>query len=160
MAFRTEFVAEHYRGDLCDVGIGCGAFIQRRGQKPHRTLGYDVNPAGIKWLIEQNLFTDPYLVPFRAITLFDVLEHISNFLPLLENVGEWVFITVPIFECEDHALASKHFRPDEHYWYFTESGLCDAMKLCGFGLVSLSDMEKNIGREDVRTYAFRRCDTP
>src|SRR5262249_14387684 len=47
MDARANFVARHYRGLLCDVGIGSGAFITRRGSQ---TFGWDVNPAGLRWL--------------------------------------------------------------------------------------------------------------
>jgi hypothetical protein len=53
-------------------------------------------------------------------------------------------------------LRSKHFRPTEHCWYFTRPGLVFAMKLCGFVLVSESNIETELGREDIGTFAFRR----
>src|SRR5215467_14106475 len=33
MDARVAFVARHYQDNLCDVGIGSGAFIERRGPK-------------------------------------------------------------------------------------------------------------------------------
>jgi hypothetical protein len=53
-------------------------------------------------------------------------------------------------------LRSKHFRPQEHIWYFTREGLVNAMKACGFSLVAESDFETELGREDIGTFAFRR----
>jgi hypothetical protein len=75
---------------------------------------------------------------------------------LLANVREWVFVSLPIFRDAEHALRSKHFKPDEHCWYFTRNGLVFAMQTCGFALVSESNVETDLGREDIGTFAFRR----
>jgi hypothetical protein len=155
MQARCDFVERHYRGKLIDVGIGSGAFIELRRQHDP-TCGYDINPAGLRWLRERKLLADPYHVPFGSMTLWDVLEHIHEFPRLLQNVRRWLFVSLPIFRDAEHALRSKHFRPDEHYWYFTRDGLVFAMKLCGFGLVSESRVETELGREDIGTFAFRR----
>jgi hypothetical protein len=156
MRARCNFVEQHYRGPLIDVGIGCGAFVELRNSRGRMTYGYDVNPAGIKWLLARKLMINPYRITFDAITLWDVLEHISDFQGLLNNVASWVFVSMPIFYSVEHALCSKHFRTDEHYWYFTRDGLIHAMRVCGFELISASNIETELGREDIGTFAFRR----
>jgi len=155
MMARCDFVDWHYQGTLVDVGIGSGAFIERRSAQ-RTTWGYDVNPAGVKWLEERKLFVDPYRTPFDAMTLWDVLEHIPYYPPLLANVRKWLFVSLPIFRDAEHVLRSKHFRPTEHCFYFTQPGLVYAMKLCGFALVSESNIETELGREDIGTFAFKR----
>jgi Methyltransferase domain len=156
MQARFNFVEQHYRGTLIDVGIGSGAFIEQRRARRRTTYGYDVNPAGIAWLEERSLFVDPHMVSFDAATLWDVLEHLPDFQSLLANVSEWLFLSLPIFRDAEHALRSKHFKPDEHCWYFTRDGLVAAMKMCGFALVSESAIETDLGREDIGTFAFKR----
>jgi hypothetical protein len=156
MNARFNFVERHYRGTLIDVGIGSGAFIELRCARRRTTYGHDVNPAGIAWLDERKLLVDPHLVSFDAVTLWDVLEHIPDFQSLLANVKEWVFTSLPIFRDAEHVLRSKHFKPDEHCWYFSRDGLVFAMKQCGFVLVSESKVETDLGREDIGTFAFRR----
>ena len=69
---------------------------------------------------------------------------------------EWLFMSLPVFNDVDHVLRSKHFKPDEHFWYFTRDGLVAAMLMCGFKLVAESDVESELGREDIGTFAFRR----
>src|SRR5262245_48915026 len=103
MQARFNFVEQHYRGTLIDVGIGSGAFIELRQGRRRQTYGYDVNPAGIEWLEERKLFVDPHLVAFDAITFWDVLEHIPDFQSLLANVNDWVFLSLPIFRDAEHA---------------------------------------------------------
>jgi hypothetical protein len=156
MKARVEFVDQHYRGPLVDIGIGSGAFIERWQAEGRTAYGYDVNPAGIKWLEERKLRIDPYRVSVPAMSLWDVLEHIPNYQPLLERVREWLFLSLPIFRDAEHVLRSKHFRPTEHCWYWTQPGLVLAMKLCGFELVTESMLETDLGREDIGTFAFQR----
>jgi hypothetical protein len=156
MQARFNFVEQYHRGTLIDVGIGSGAFIEQRQRRRRSTYGYDVNPAGIAWLQERSLLVDPYLVSFDAMTLWDVLEHIPDFSTLLANVREWLFLSLPIFRDAEHALRSKHFRPDEHCWYFTREGLLQVMKMCGFAMVAENEMETALGREDIGTFAFKR----
>lgn len=156
MRGRCGFVERHFRGTLIDVGIGSGAFIEARKLSRRTTYGYDINPAALKWLDERMLLVDPYLIPFDAMTLWDVLEHIEDFQSLLAHCREWLFLSLPIFRDAEHALRSKHFRPDEHCWYFTRDGLLFAMQACGFGLVSESAFETDLGREDIGSFAFKR----
>lgn len=158
MLARFDFVEQHYRSTLplIDVGIGSGAFIELRRARGRATYGYDVNPVGIAWLDERSLLVDPHLVSADAITLWDALEHIPDFQSLLANVREWLFMSLPVFNDVDHVLRSKHFKPDEHFWYFTRDGLVAAMLMCGFKLVAESDVESELGREDIGTFAFRR----
>jgi Methyltransferase domain len=156
MRARCDFVEQHFRGTLVDVGIGSGAFVETRRKRKRTTYGYDVNPAALRWLDEQMLLVDPYMIPFAGMTLWDVLEHMADFQSLLANCSEWLFLSLPIFRDVEHALRSKHFRPDEHYWYFTRDGLLFAMAACGFVLETESAVETELGREDIWTYAFRR----
>lgn len=157
MRARCDLVEKHYQGrDLVDVGIGSGAFINERSRRGRASCGFDVNPAGIRWLHERLKLVDPYAIPFNAMTMWDVLEHIPDFRPLLANVWEWLFVSLPIFENADHVLRSKHFRPDEHCWYFTHAGLARVLNDLGFLLVEYSDIETKLGREDIGSFVFRR----
>jgi Methyltransferase domain len=156
MQARCELVDRHYCGKLVDIGIGSGAFIQRRRWI---TYGYDVNPDGINWLQERNLWFDPYLASSEAMSLWDVLEHIPDFRPLLANVRRWLFIALPIFESAEHVLRSKHFKPTEHCWYFSHAGLIRVLGDLGFDLVEYTDIESALGREDIGNYVFRRTGT-
>ena len=152
MQSRVDFVARHYDGFLCDVGIGSGAFISLRGN----ACGYDVCPVAIEWLKKRNLLLDPYRIPMPAISLWDVLEHIPDFWRLLRNVEQWLFVSMPIFTDARHALRSKHFRPDEHCWYYSRDGLVQMMRCLGFHLVEENDSETKLGREDIGSFAFKK----
>lgn len=156
MRSRVDFVARHYRGQLVDIGIGSGAFIELRRKLGKTTYGHDVNPVALEWLDKRGLLIDPYLFPQDAISCWDVLEHIADFRSLLASARAWVFLSIPLFRDAEHVLASKHFRPNEHFWYFTLKGLIYAFSLLGFDMVEHNTKEIEIGREDIHNFAFHR----
>jgi hypothetical protein len=155
MAGRIHFVDQYYRGWLVDVGIGSGAFIERRNAIAP-TFGFDINPAGVAWLKQCDLWCDPYVDAVPAISMWDVLEHMHDFRPLLDNVKQWLFLVMPIFRDAEHVLRSKHYRREEHCWYFTRHGLVSMLCESGFELIADSNMEIDAGREDIGAFAFRR----
>lgn len=152
---RVELVRRHAGDDLVvDIGIGCGDFIQRRGSRI--TAGYDVNPAAVRWLLDRGLWADPYFKDPPNITCFDSLEHMARPEHLVDRVGRHVFLSIPIFDGPEHVLRSKHFRKDEHVFYFTREGLVRWMAAYGFVLREENRMEVELGREDIGTFVFKR----
>lgn len=159
--FAGEYDAEK---KIVDVGIGCGQFVEaasaafgrKHGASAPRMLGYDVNPAGIEWLTKRHAFFDPTMHEVDAMTFWDSLEHIKRPETVLLNCRDLVFVSLPIFQDKEHVLRSKHFRPDEHYWYWTKRGLESYMKRMGFRLIQHMDFETQLGREDIETFVFRR----
>lgn len=149
--FRLKFVRKFWHGEVVDIGIGAGRFVQESGGK-----GFDVNKSAIKWLKNNDLYCDPYDQPVQAITCWDSLEHIPEPVKLLDQVTKWVFVSMPIFPDANRAHKSKHYRPGEHIWYFSERGLIHWMASHGFRLAGHSDEETKIGRDEIMTYAFTR----
>lgn len=137
---------------VVDVGIGSGTFVQSRPN----TLGFDVNPAGVEWLKAQSLYSDPYDGCDYA-TFWDSLEHIPQPSSILQCIRKALIVSIPIFRNSEHAISSKHFRKDEHYWYFTREGLVNFMKAHNFEVKAHSCMESIIGREDIETFYFKRA---
>ena len=143
-------------GSICDVGIGCGAFVEAM----HCT-GYDINPAGVEWLQHRGAFLDPYVERVDALTFWDALEHIADPAPLLAQARRFVFVSIPIVPGEGPPAETwKHYRPDEHCWYFTRSGLVRWMAAQGLFCAWWSRIESELGREDIETFAFRREGRP
>lgn len=151
---RLDLVARHAAGSLLDFGSGAGTFVRARGND---TVGFDINPKSVAWLRERNLYVDPWETKSRAVTFWDSIEHVRDFGPLLENISEWVFISLPIFSDAEHVLRSKHFKPTEHYWYFTMEGLVMLMRDNGFHCAEINRIETELGREDILSLAFRRA---
>lgn len=149
---RIDMVARHYIGPVVDVGIGCGDFVERRPN----TLGYDINPSGIEWLKERKAFVDISVGEFDAVAFWDSLEHIQEPLDIVGRVRKWMFVSIPIFRDCEHLLTSHHYRKDEHYWYFTEFGFVSFVGSAGFELVERNEMETELGRDSIMSFAFRR----
>lgn len=151
---RNMLLKRHWSGPVVDIGIGSGAFIESHPD----AYGYDINQFAVDWLRARKRYVNPYMSKVPAITCWDSLEHIADFVPLLERVTEWVFVSLPIFSCAEEVLSSKHFRPDEHFWYFTAYGLIRLMAAHGFVCAEYNTAETEIGRESIGSFAFRRCD--
>jgi Methyltransferase domain len=150
---RMALVNRHHgNGPLVDVGIGCGSFVDAR----ENTHGYDINVRGIEWLNRRDLWWNPYTRRCRAISLWDVIEHIADFPALLARVDEFVFVSLPIFTGPDDVLLSRHYRRDEHVWYFTRDGFVRVMSGLGWQLLEENNDETRLGRDSIGSFAFRR----
>ena len=153
---RIDLVDRHMTGCIVDVGIGCGQFVEMRGLT-QPTLGFDVNPVGESWLKSRGLWCDIYNGQVcKALTFWDSLEHIEDIDSAVLRAREFVFVSIPIFNGHEHVLRSKHFKKNEHYWYFTHDGLVLWFAERGFALIESNQIEQGLGREDIGTYAFWR----
>ena len=148
---RVDMVRRHHQGEVLDVGIGGGRFVTECG-----AIGFDVNPEAVKWLEEQGLFRDPPQA--AALTFWDALEHIPSPARALEGAAEWVFVSMPIYLDSADALASKHFKPGEHLWYWTKDGLIRWFHRHGFACMEVNQAESDLGREGIMSFAFKRID--
>jgi 2-polyprenyl-3-methyl-5-hydroxy-6-metoxy-1,4-benzoquinol methylase len=136
---------------VCDIGIGAGGFVHTYGCK-----GFDVNPIAVEYLKTTDNYGNPYEQEFDYITLWDVLEHIECPKELFDKVKIGVVMSTPIYSSMDNILTSKHFKPNEHLWYFTDSGLKYFMKQFGFECITQHNEETLIGRESIGSYFFKR----
>ena len=147
---RVELVQAYKMDEILDIGIGSGAFVKALDY----AYGFDINPCAIAWLKEAGKYKDPY--PLDSMSFWDSLEHIHNPSYLLSYIKKYAFISCPVYEDKEHILRSKHFRPDEHCWYWTKKGLERFMSNFGFSLLEYNLMETEIGREDIGTFVFVR----
>lgn len=156
--FRIKFVNSYTEGLVLDVGIGCGTFIKRRGN----CIGYDICPKAVFHLQERGLFFNPYnggrqWGEIEGVTFFDTLEHLEWPELIFEHINnQHIFLSIPIFRDYEHLLHSKHLKKEEHFLYFTEQGLIKYMANYKFGLLEKRDDETRCGREDIKSYVFRR----
>lgn len=156
-AARVALVARYFAGRVCDIGIGSGAFVRAR---PY-TFGFDVCPDAIAWLKREHLFCSPG-DGFAAFTFWDVLEHVErpeDYLGLVPLHG-WVFVSLPIFRDLHRIRESRHYRPGEHLYYWTDDGFLGWMALHGFQVHEANDEETRAGRDSIRSYAFKRARWP
>jgi hypothetical protein len=145
---------------IIDVGIGCGRFVEYCREHGEKLRGYDVNRTALAWLKHRKLLADPYREPFAALCLWDVLEHLPEPDTLLSRVpvGGLIFCALPIINDFRWLPRWKHYRPGEHLHYWTHDGLVRWFASRGFECLESNDAETTAGREDIRSYVFRRVD--
>lgn len=152
---RSEFVNRHYKDKkpLLDIGIGSGEFIL----KYKNAKGYDVNSYAVEWLKENNRYSEDW-DGHKAFTFWDTLEHVSNPNSYFKHIthDSYVFVSIPIFDDLTKIRDSKHYRPGEHLYYWTEKGFVDWMSYYGFRLLEVSDYETDAGREGIKSFAFKK----
>lgn len=163
MKARVDLVEKHAPGEpVVDIGIGSGHFLEALTARRAHLIGasgawgFDVNPCGIRWLKERGMWADPYAEKPSHICCWDSLEHIEDPSRLVSQVRRTIFVSIPIFTDMQHVLRSKHFKPDEHIWYFTSSGFLRWMDDLGFTCVEENDMESRAGRQEIGTFVFSR----
>jgi len=154
---RATLVDKYLLEDEWVLDIGCGAcdFIKKRGH----AYGYDICANSQAWLLDNNLFMDPYsdeMLDVKALTFFDSFEHIPDVSVILSRFqGEFIVMSIPIFNGLSHIFNSKHYKP-EHIYYFTEYGLQEFLGHMGYDLLQSSWAESALGREDIGTFVFAR----
>ena len=149
-------MTQQYCSCLIDIGIGSGEFIEK---SDIQVYGYDINKHGIEWLKTRNI----YINPFQGIpseidgwTFWDVIEHLPEPQELLDLVplNHYLFTSIPIFENISKVKTSKHFKPNEHLYYFTRQGFITFMTDSGFKLIEENDLETRAGREGITNFSF------
>lgn len=148
---------------ILDIGIGSGEFLESLPLIT-RKYGYDINPIAQTYLKKNGLWFNPFVhvthedTRIDGVTMWDSLEHMKEPSKLLDNVplGTNLYIATPIFPSLAHVFASKHYKPDEHLYYFTRTGLISYMLKLGFQLQSMNTNEIKAGRECIESFCFKR----
>jgi len=157
--FRTTLVNSFTTGLVLDFGVGCGQFLHWR----KNCLGYDICPQAVAKLRKEGLFFDPYEEDLdergiEGVTFFDSLEHLRAPEEILKRITkQYVFVSLPIFQNKEHVFKSRHFKPREHWWYFTHNSMRRFIKECGFKMLDCRNDETYLGRVDIYTFIFRRA---
>jgi hypothetical protein len=152
---RVHFV-NHFVGPdfpVLDIGVGSGEFIAHRPN----TWGYDVDEKAVALLRSIDRWSADFRA-FRAFTFWDVIEHVEepNFYFRHMVPGTRAFFSIPIFNDLNSIRQSRHYRPGEHLYYFTEQGFIDWMRSYRFQRIGYSNFEVEAGRDSIMTFAFER----
>jgi hypothetical protein len=156
---RCALLARHLHdgASVLDIGAGDGAFVRCANSWGFDAMGYDVIPTTAAQLVAQGLYGDDPAM-FDAVTLWDVIEHLAEPGLWLRRVlrNGYLFASVPIHADLRQVRASKHYRPGEHLYHFTDEGFIALMADYGYRLLERSDHEIRAGRDSIGAYAFCR----
>lgn len=110
---------------VLDYGAGVGAFLSQMADKCADLLWAEINEFMVGDLVfhypDMRQYTPGY--PVDVLTLWDVFEHLADPWGLLGAINPaHVFLTIPIIAPSADPKKSKHYKPNEHQWYWTLAG--------------------------------------
>lgn len=131
-----EFLHPNSPKSLLDIGSASGFFLESAKEKGWDVLGIELSPPAVEFSrsrglnILQETFEEIDFGPrkFSAITMFDVLEHLSNPKETIEKIkkvlipGGLLYIYVPNWNSASRLIlgSNSHFIwPTHHLTYFT-----------------------------------------
>lgn len=154
---RINLIKKYLKPDNKYLDFGCGHLkIINRIKKSY---GFDINPYVVDKLVSNGKYVNGYDVigMFDIISFFDSLEHILDIENILKKIKRraLLIIALPVFDLKN-IKKSKHYRPYEHYYYFSKNSFIKYMKKLKFELLEVNNDEIQCGREDIYTYVFRK----
>ncbi len=151
---RWDFIGKNIKSfkSILDYGCGSDAFLVEATDcmKDQCNL-YSYDPYFMqdhKFLCERKL---------DITTFFDSLEHMNrlDIISLLNS--RYIVISIPILEKNQQLFEWKHFRPNEHIWYFTEDALIKLMTIkFNYKFILKDDFETQLGRDCILTFLFEK----
>lgn len=158
-AGRCAMLARHAPAEssVLDIGAGCGTFVKAARSWGFDAKGFDVIAKTVDFLKSMDAFADDP-ERFDVVTFWDSLEHIENPGTVLRRIssGAVVLVAIPLVTDLTKVRESKHYKPGEHLYYFTECGFVEWMNRHGFRMLEYSAHEVEAGRESIGAFAFRR----
>lgn len=142
---------------VLDVGAASGRFVREAQAAGFDAKGYDVIPEAVERLQAAQMYAENAR-DFDAVTMWDSIEHMD--IPELwlrrVNRGALLLAAIPVFEDLARVRESKHYKPGEHFFYWTQQGFVEWMAFYGFRMIEQSSHETDAGRESIGAFAFRK----
>jgi len=142
---------------ILDVGYGDGSFLKVCSNIIPECYGYDIStypiPEGCK---QVKSFLDE---SYDVITFFDSLEHFEDIDFVRDLKCNAVCISVPHchYKNDEWFKNWKHRRPNEHLWHFDKPSLKTFMHRMGYELVSYSNVEDTIRKNNKEESNILTC---
>lgn len=158
-AARVGLLARHAPpgASVLDIGAASGTFVRAAIRAGFEARGRDVIPEANDRLREAELYGENP-GDFDAITMWDSIEHVDAPEVYLKKVrkGAVLIAAIPVFDDLTKVRRSKHYKPGEHFYYWTPKGFVAWMGHHGFRLLEQSDHETRLGRDSIGAFAFKR----
>ena len=142
---------------ILDVGYGDGSFLRVSKNVIPKCYGYDIStyPIPEGCTLVQDITENFYDI----ITFFDSLEHFEDIEFVKDLKCSAVCISVPNchYKNDEWFENWKHRRPNEHLWHFNKESLCAFMKRMGYVLVTSSNIEDTIRKNNEEESNILTC---
>lgn len=141
---KVRLILNHNRepGTLLDVGAGTGDFLKAAKEKSWNVMGVEPNQNAIQLAKQKGItlhsdLRDLKNLKFDVITLWHVLEHISNLEEAVEDLskllkpGGVLVIAVPNFNSYDAKYYKEFwaaFDTPRHLWHFSKKSISELFK--------------------------------
>ena len=143
--------------NILDVGYGDGSFLKVCSNIIPDCYGYDISTYPIPEKCKQvNNISENF---YDVITFFDSLEHFEDIEFVKDLKCNFVCISVPYCNYKDDEWFKnwKHRRPNEHLWHFDQYSLDNFMARMGYKIVSGSNIEDTIRKNEDEKYNILTC---
>jgi len=147
---RWNFVQEIKPQIVLDFGSGPGWFRAFRPSYVEEMDTYDIAPWPQTGIRHER---------YELITFWDSLEHVKdlNSLNDLFSRTKYIALSIPIRPIGIQLKKWKHYKPGEHYHYFTVKSLQAFFNSKGFKMIKHGWPEVECGiREDIGSFIFKR----
>ncbi len=160
------------KGKLLDIGCAFGYFLMQAQEKGWDIHGLERSSYAVDYAkktfglniqlgtLEENSYPDNF---FQAVTLFDVIEHVSNPEDALCQIHRILMpqgllvMTTPNESGLLRKLMGKHwfhFKPLEHNYFFSSSSITQFLKKAGFDNIHVQQCHKIVDIEFMINRAF------
>jgi len=148
--FRRFFVGK----DVLDFGCGNGGFLNLCRPWANSLSGHDIQPDATEALKKDGLHINGIEGPYDTVTMFHVLEHLTNPLETLQQLrsairfGGQIIIEVPnardflLFFLESPEFKAHTYTSEYHTVLYTEETLKKLIELAGFKNVAVEGFQR------------------
>lgn len=126
---------------VLEVGPGNGTLLNVLKKHCDEAFGFDVAPTEFSTISR----TAATSTPWDLLVACDVIEHFRNVDDLFQYKFEHALITVPCLPDDLSEMANwRHFKPDEHLWYFTKTSFWNWITARGYDVIFCDSPEDTI----------------
>jgi 2-polyprenyl-3-methyl-5-hydroxy-6-metoxy-1,4-benzoquinol methylase len=148
--FRSFIVGK----DVLDFGCGNGGFLNLCRSWANKLSGHEIQPDATEALKRDGLHINGIEGPYDTVTMFHVLEHLTNPLETLQQLkaairpGGHIIIEVPnardflLFFLESPEFKAHTYTSEYHTVLYTEETLRKLIELAGFKNVTVEGFQR------------------